>query len=118
MKTLYKIICALIISLLALIFITPMASFVIFSHPEAQQKISAIASKELSKLFGASVSIGTVNITPFNRISLNNVSINDIYKKEAIKIGSIGVGIDYYEFFKNEKIVISHAELVELDANL
>lgn len=118
MKIVYKIIRTLIVSLLVLIFAAPMALFVVVSLPSIQEKICKIGEKELSKLLGTTVDIEAIDITPFNRLSLKNVTIKDSYSSDAIKIEQIGAGIDYYEFFKNDNIVISHAELIGLDAKI
>ena len=118
MKILYKIIRTLLVTLLVLIIVTPMALYVAISLPSVQEKICAVAERELSKLLGTVVSIDAIEITPFNRVALKDVTIKDAYSAEAFEIESIGAGVDIYEFFKHDKIIITHAELIGLDAKL
>lgn len=118
MRISYKIIRTLIISLLVLIFTAPMALFVAVSLPSVQEELCKIGERELSKILGTTVDIESIDITPFNRLSLKNITIKDCYSNDAIKIEVLGAGIDYYEFFKNENLVISHAELIGLDAKI
>lgn len=119
MKTFYKIIRTLLVSLLVLTFITPMVLFVAVSLPSVQAQLCKTGEQELSKLLGTEVDIESINITPFNRITINNVTIkDDNNNSDALKIATLGAGIDFYELLKNGKIVISHAELIGLNAKL
>ncbi len=118
MKLLYKIIRAILVTLLVLILVTPMALYVIISLPCMQEKICTITERELSKLLGTVVDIGGMDITPFTHVALNDVTIKDAYSSEAVKLETIGAGIDIWELYKNRKIIITHAELIGLDAKL
>ena len=118
MKVLYKIICTLLIVLLVLLLVTPMALYVIVSLPSVQQHLCQVGETELTKLLGTNVEIESVSITPFNQLSVNNVTIEDDNRFDAVKIKTIDAGIDIYEYLKNDKIVITHAALIGLDAQL
>ena len=111
MKVLYKIICTLLIVLLVLLLVTPMALYVIVSLPSVQQHLCQVGETELTKLLGTNVEIESVSITPFNQLSVNNVTIEDDNRFDAVKIKTIDAGIDIYEYLKNDKIVITHANL-------
>ncbi|MBR5332376.1 MAG: translocation/assembly module TamB domain-containing protein [Muribaculaceae bacterium] len=118
MKVLYTILRTLLISLLALFIVLPMALFVVVSLPQVQQKLCKVSETELSKLLGTEVNIERVKITPFNHIAVGDVTIKDDYNKDALKVETIAAGIDLYELFNNEKIVITHAAIIGLDARL
>lgn len=118
MKILYTILRALLITLLALIIVLPMAIFVVASLPQVQQKLCKVSETELSKLLGTEVDIDHVKITPFNHITVGGVTIKDDNDKDALNVKTIAAGIDLYEFFKNDKIVITHAAIIGLDARL
>lgn len=118
MKISHKIIRAILVVLLVLILATPMALYVTISLPSVQHKLCKIGEEELTKLLGTDVEIESISITPFNQLSINNVSIKDDFKKDALKIETIDAGIDFYEYFKNDKIVITHAALIGLDAKI
>ena len=118
MKRLYKILRALLIALFVFVLGTPMAIYVIISLPSVQQHLCKVGENELSKLLGTKVDIKSIGITPFNRISVSDVTILDDFKKEALNIEQLDAGIDLYELVKNEKIVITHAAIIGLDAKL
>ncbi len=118
MKIIYKIIRALLVSVLVVILVAPLLLYVAISLPPVQEKMCTIAERELSKLLGTVVEIGSINFTPFNHVALNDVTIKDAYSEKAATIETIGAGIDLYEFFKNDNIVITHAELIKLDATI
>lgn len=118
MKIIYKIIRSLLVSILVLILVTPMLLYAAISLSSVQEKICTFAERELSKVLGTVVDIGSISLTPFSHIALNDVTIKDAYSTEAATIGTIGAGIDIYEFFKNDNIIITHAELIKLDAKI
>ncbi len=118
MKVFYKIFRVLLITALAFILITPMILFVVVSLPSVQHKLCMLGEEELSKLLGTSVDIESISITPFNQLSLHNATIFDDYNFQALKFKEIDAGIDLYEFFKNQKIVITHAAIIGLDGKI
>lgn len=118
MKRFYKILRALLIALFVFVLGTPMAIYVIISLPSVQQYLCKVGENELSKLLGTGVDIESIGITPFNRISVSDVTILDDFKKEALNIEQLDAGIDLYELFHNEKIVVTHAAIIGLDAKI
>ena len=118
MKRFYHILRALLIALFAIVLGTPMAIYVITSLPSVQQHLCKAGENELSKLLGTEVDIESIGITPFNRVSASNVTILDDFKKEALNIEHLDAGIDLYELFLNDKIVITHAAIIGLDAKI
>lgn len=118
MKKFYKILRALLIALFVFVLGTPMAIYVIVSLPSVQQRLCKVGEIELSKLLATEVNIGSIGITPFNRVSISDVTILDDFKKEALNIEQLDAGIDLYELFENERIVITHAAIIGLNAKL
>ena len=118
MKTFYKIIRTLLISLLVLAIVLPMGLYVAVSLPSVQRYLCEVSEGELSELLGTEVDIESVSISPFNQFVVNNVTIKDDYDDNALKVDAIGAGIDLYELLKNRKIVVTHAALIGVDAKL
>ncbi len=117
-KSIIKIIKILFITLLVIILVIPMGLYVAISLPPIQKKLCQIGENELTNLLGTTVNIESIDITPFNHLSLNNITIDDDNKSNALKISTLGAGIDLYELIKNNQIVISHATIIGLDAKL
>ena len=44
-------------------------------YPSVQKHICRIGERELTQLLGANVSIGSVNISPFNKLAANDVTV-------------------------------------------
>ncbi len=61
--------------ILLLAVVMPVGIYVVFSTPAIQDEIRSVASSELSKLLGAEVGIGRLEIHPFNRLSVEDMSL-------------------------------------------
>ena len=118
MIKIYKILRAIILSLLGLAIFIPMSIFVAVSLPSVQEKLCKIGEEELCKLLGTNVEIQSISITPLTRLSLKNVTIKDDNGADALNLDRIGAGIDIYELLSHRKMVITHATIIGLNANL
>lgn len=118
MKRSYKILRALLVSLLTVLLMLPATLYVIMALPQVQEKVCEISESELSKLLGTTVEIGSVTITPYNKITLRNIVINDANADTAIYIKRLGAGISLKDLIVNKKILITYTELIGLNANI
>lgn len=114
----YKVIRAVIVSLLALLIVVPLTLYIGLSLPSVQEKICSIAETELSKTLGTDVEIGSLSIKPFNQVILNDVCIADSAGAKAAVIERLGAGISLYDLISDQRIVINYAELIGLDAHI
>lgn len=113
----YKIIRFIAIMLLAAAVLVPASLYVALSMPAVQQKLTAVAEKQLSQLLNADVEIEHIDIAPFNRLTAKGVTINDSLSNHIASVRQIGVGISISRLFK-QKLVFNYAEIIGLDARL
>lgn len=118
MKRFYKIIRAIIVSLLAIIFLIPTTTYILLSLPHIQGKICTIGEKELSRLLNTDVTIDNISIAPFNRVTVNGITVRDADNDTAMYISRLGAGIDIMKLIVHNRIVINYTEVIGLDARL
>lgn len=118
MKRFYKILRSLLVTLLIIAVVVPAAVYVALSLPSVQQYLCHKAEDELSKLLTVDVSIDYVRISPFNRVTLHGVGIEDPYGQKALKADRIGAGISIWDLLSNDRIVLSYAEIIGLEATI
>lgn len=118
MKRLYKIFRAVIVTLIAMVFIIPALLYVALSLPVVQKYICHKAEQELSELLTVDVSIDYVSISPFNRVTLHGVTVSDSLGEPALKVSRLGAGMNMWSYFVHDKIVVDYAEVIGMDARL
>ncbi len=89
-----------------------------FSIPYVQTEIKSIAEDELSKLIDSEISIERLYFQPFNLLMLSNVEIKDKNDISAIKIEKIGAGINIWRLLVYQRIELTFAEIIGLDAQI
>ena len=114
----YKIIRAVIVTMLSLVIAIPLLLYIGLSLPIVQEKICAVAETELTKVLGTDVEIGSLSIKPFNQVILKDVHIADSAGEQAAIVKKIGAGISLYDLMSGGNIVINYAELIGLDAHI
>lgn len=85
--------------------------------PLVQRAVSSMASNELTKLLGAEVSIGNINLGFLNRVILEDVRLNDEQGTEMLSVARISAAYDIIPLFDG-KIDISSAQLFGFNAHL
>lgn len=118
MKRSYVIIRAILVALLALTAVVPAMLYLLLSIPGVQNKIRSESETELTKLLGTEVTIGDVSIAPFNQISIEKVVALDASGDTALYVGRLGAGIKLHDLIFNGNIVVSHVELIGMDARI
>lgn len=118
MRLAYKIFRVLIVSALVLAVMIPMLIYITVSLPPVQNKMRVITEKELSTLLGTKVSIGSLNITPVNNVSLSNVTIADCNGDTALYAKQIAAGLDMRQLLLKNRFSISYAVVRGLKAHI
>lgn len=118
MKWFYKILRALAVSLIALVFLLPAALYIVLSLPSFQEMVARRAETELSALLDMKVEIGRLSISPFNRVTLERIALSDSTGAHAIDVERLGAGINLWQYLAHDRIVLDYAELIGLDARL
>ena len=118
MTRLYKVIRTIIVSVLAVVILVPAMLYLVLSLPSVQKHICHIGERELTQLLGANVSIGSVNISPFNKLAANDVTVEVAPGDTALRVKRLGAGIMLGKLIFDGRVVISFAELIGVDARL
>lgn len=118
MKRVYKVFRALLFTLLILAVVIPFSIYVAVSTPWGREQIRVTAQNELTKLLGTKVSIGDVEIIPFNRLVISDVTAEDDYGKQAAEIKTVSARFELMHFLNTGRIVVDYAEIDGLKANL
>lgn len=92
--------------------------YLALSLPFVQNYICGIAEREVSKFLKTDVKIGSLEISPFSRIILNDVEIPTPEGEKCIKAGKIAAGISLSDLLRDRKIIITFAEILDLNASV
>ncbi len=116
MNRFYKILRAVIVTVIAMAVTVPAVVYVGLSLPQVQSKVALAASSELSGLLGGEVEIGNLTISPFNRAMMRDVTLTLGDGRDTVMtVDRLGAGVNLYEFIINRKIVINYVEVVGLE---
>lgn len=115
MKTFYRILRFVLVSVLVLPLAVPLILYVLLSLPSVQKSIAHRAEHELTALLGTDVHLGGVTVAPFNRIVLTDVSVSDPFGREALRLNHLGAGVSIWESLWTRRPVISYVELIDLN---
>ena len=97
--------------ILLLAVVMPVGIYVVFSTPAIQDEIRSIASSELSKLLGAEVGIGRLEIHPFNRLSVEDMSLTLPDGDTVASIHRVSAGFELRHLLMTGEIIIDYALL-------
>lgn len=117
LKTAYKVFRAFLMVVLLLAIVVPTTLYVALSLSSVQNSIRHSAEKELSKLFGAEVTIDDLGIRPFNRAVLRRIAVVES-GDTVMKVDRIGAGINLYELLLGNKIAFNYAEIIGPDIRI
>ncbi|MDE6279277.1 MAG: AsmA family protein, partial [Paramuribaculum sp.] len=115
---LYKTVRFLIVTALLLVLVIPAALHVLLSVPAVHTYVSKEAGKQLSILLDSKVSIESVNIAPFNKLTLRRVVVEDCKGDTALKIRNLGVGVSLRHLIASRKIVVDYLSVIRPDIKL
>lgn len=102
-----------------MVVIVPALLFVALSLPSVQNHIARVAEDELSQLLGAEVTIGDIDLSPFNRAILHDVVITVNNGCDTIVTADrISGAINLMELIRRRRVVVDYAEAIGLNASL
>lgn len=117
MKLTYRILRALIIALLSLVALVPAGTYIALSLPAVHRIIARNLEQQLSSLLDARVVIGSLDITPFNRVNLRRVAVITAPSDTAMFIGHLSAGISIGELLA-DRTVVNYVGLFDADIRL
>ncbi|MDE6448867.1 MAG: hypothetical protein K2L41_02155, partial [Muribaculaceae bacterium] len=119
MDRFYKILRAVIVTVIGVAVTLPAVLYVGLSLPSVQRKVAGVACRELSVALGGDVEIGSLTIAPFNRAMMRDVKVmvND-GRDTVMTVERLGAGINLYELMVNRAVVVNYVEVVGLDMHV
>lgn len=116
-RKLYKILRAVVLSIVALAIAVPAVTYMALSLPWVQNLIRVECEALLSEKTGAEVSIGDLGIRPFGRATLRRVAVvND--GDTLMRVDHLSAGINVTELIVHQNVVVDFAEVTGLDLRL
>ena len=117
-RNVYRVTRSILFSAIGLIAALYLSLYIALSIPSVQNEVRSIAEKELSALFGSQLSIGKVEIFPFNEAVVYEVRLFTPDGQLCASIEKLGAGIDLWHLVSRKKVEITYAELIGLDARI
>lgn len=96
----------------------PALVYILITLPPVQHAIKDVAETELTKLLGANVEIGDVNISPFNRVAISDALVYTGERDTIATIDRLAAGINLKQLLLEKNIVITYAQIVGLDGRI
>ena len=87
----------------------PTALYVLLSTSWAQVKIRVLAQNELSSQLGTEVKIGSLEISPFSKITIGDVEVKDDNGATALRVKTIRAAFEFWTLVRSGKIVVDYA---------
>ncbi len=117
MKSVWKILRALLSCLLLLGVGIPALLYVLLSLDPVHTRIREYANSELSRVLGADLYIHRLGFRPFSRLELRDVSLN-IEGDTVAKIHRVSAGLDFWHLIRSGKIVVDYALVEDVELNI
>ena len=118
MKKAWKIFRTFVLTLVFVLIALPVSLYLILSTDWAQNDIRCIAVNELSALLGTEITLGKIEIHPFNKLSIYDVEALDDNGDSALKIDEISVAFELFHLLRTGKLVIDYALIRDPYLNL
>ena len=120
-KWTYKTLRTVAVSVIALVFGIPALLYVGLSLPFVERSIADVAERQLSELLDVNVTIGGLEISPFNRITLTRVVVADTAAMEhgpIAMIDRLGGSVNINASLIEGSLIINYVELIGLNGTL
>ena len=92
--------------------------YIVLSVPQVQERVKRIGEEELSKLLHTEVSVGRLNIAPFNEVVLHDVLVPDRQGDTLLSVDKIGAGFSIYNLVARRRLVFTYAEVIGLNGHV
>lgn len=117
-KWIYRVFRSLLVTAIILVFVVPAALYVALSLSGVQRRVADIAERELSTLLDAKVTIGSLNITPYNRVLLSNVTVETAPGDTALAARRIGAGVDLFGALRSDTWTVNYVAIIGLEGRI
>ena len=118
MMNIYKSLRMVIVTLLSVGLLLFASLYVVLSMPSVQNYMCSEGEKELSKLLGTNVEIGSVSIAPFHDLVLHEVFVPDQKGDSLLFVKELGAGISIYNLLANKRLVFTYGEIIGMKGHI
>ncbi len=117
-KWIYRVFRGLLVTAILLGFVVPAGLYVALSLGGVQRGMADAAERELSALLAAKVTIGKLNIAPFNRVMLSDVVVETAPGDTALYARDIGAGVDLWSAVRSDIWTVNYVAVMGLRGKL
>ena len=110
----YRGVRLLVVTLLVVALLAFIGVYFAMSSTSVQNHIKGKAENALSEYLNTDVSIGSLDIKPFNQVVLHDVTITDQKGDSLLRVDKLGAGIDLYQLIANKRVVVTYGEIIGL----
>lgn len=114
----YNVIRSIVVTVLVVAVLLFALAYVLLSLPQVQNKIRQAGEKSLSEYLKTDVSIGKVEILPFNRLEMYNVTVPDQQGDSLLAIDKLGAGISLSDLVLHKRVVVTYVEIMGLNGHI
>lgn len=116
--SIYNVVRSILVTAILGVAVVYILLYLVVSMPSIQSRIRQTGSSELGMLLGTNVSIGDINISPFNQLVLYDVLVPDEKGDTILFADKIGVGFSMFNLIARRQVVFTYAELIGVDGRL
>ncbi len=114
-KSIYRVIRSILLTAVLTVAAIYVLIYTALWIPQVQQEVKSIAIKWLENRIGSRVDVERLSLHPFDEAILSNVTLYDKKGEKALRVKSLGAGINLWKLLKDGRVEITYAELVDAD---
>ena len=118
LKGIYKGIRSVLVTVLVAVIALFIALYVALLLPSVQQHVKAEGEKALSELLHTQVTIGKVDIKPFNQLVLHDVDVPDQQGDSLLHVETLAAGIDLSTLLRDRRLLFTYGEIIGLKGHV
>ncbi len=118
LRTTYRVIRSILFAAVMTVAGLYIILYLLISIPSVQSWLKNMAQKEASAFLKAPVAVNGLEIKPFNEVILSGVLLNSPNGERCLKIDKVGAGISLWALIWENRIEITYAEIIGLDATI
>ncbi len=117
-KWIYRVVRSVLVTALVLAVVLFASLYVALQLPAVQERIKGEGEQALSQLLGTQVSIGHVDIKPFNQLVLHDVTVPDQQGDSLLHVATLGAGIDLGTLLGERRLLFTYGEIIGLKGHI
>lgn len=114
----YNLLRSVVVTVLVTAVVLFALAYLLLLLPPVQDRLCREGEKALGEFLNTEVSIGGVDISPFDEVELNDVLVKDQQGDSLLTVETLGAGISLKDYLKDRRIVITAAEVLGLKGHV